>query len=547
MLLSDEDLARAIGTRRLIIEPHESPLIQPSSIDVRLDRHLLVWPHGGVIDPACDNPMLPVDMNDFGGTYPLAPAQMVLASTVEHVTLDATLAARVEGKALALDTPVPTPTGWTTMGNLVVGDMVLGADGRPARVVRTSPIFLGQECFKIRFDDRTEVVADADHRWLTWDRAARDAERRNGRARPAVRTTREISKTLTVASGERQHAVQVVRIEGADTALPIDPYVLGAWLGDGTSSSATLTVGEDDQPHFLREFANAGYPLTRRRTVRTLFSFGTKQRTRSAAGRYQDNGSTQCLLRSIGVLGAKHIPAEYLRAPYEARLALLQGLMDTDGSINRRGDQADISLTSQRLASDVAELIASLGIKVWRDERPAMLRGKQCGTAYRSRFRPTLPIFRMPRKTARITTGRAQESELRRRFIRSVEPTPSVPVRCIEVDAPDHLFLVTRAFIPTHNSSLGRLGLAAHVTAGFIDPGFTGHITLELVNHAPRPLLLHAGMRIGQMCVFQLSGPARWPYGTQGVGSRYQGQRGPTASRSHINFRTWPTTEGAAV
>ncbi|MER7166986.1 dCTP deaminase [Micromonospora sp. NPDC000207] len=90
-------------------------------------------------------------------------------------------------------------------------------------------------------------------------------------------------------------------------------------------------------------------------------------------------------------------------------------------------------------------------------------------------------------------------------------------------------------------SSLGRLGLATHITAGFIDPGFSGHITLELVNHAPRPILLHAGMRIGQLCLFQLTGPARWPYGSSGVGSHYQGQRGPTASRSHIGWRTWPT------
>lgn len=200
MLLSDVDLTRAVGARRLIIDPYEPALTQPSSIDVRLDRHLLVWPDGGVIDPAVDNPMIPVDIAGHGGTYTLGPGQMALASTVEHVTLAADLAARVEGR-----------------------------------------------------------------------------------------------------------------------------------------------------------------------------------------------------------------------------------------------------------------------------------------------------------------------------------------------------------------SSMGRLGLAAHVTAGFIDPGFSGHITLELVNHAPRPLVLHAGMRVGQLCVFQLSSPARWPYGATAVGSHYQGQRGPTGSRAHIGWRTWPTTpnhtttEGAAL
>jgi len=85
-------------------------------------------------------------------------------------------------------------------------------------------------------------------------------------------------------------------------------------------------------------------------------------------------------------------------------------------------------------------------------------------------------------------------------------------------------------------SSLGRLGLLTHSTAGFIDPGFTGHVTLELSNTATMPILLHPGMKIGQLCFFQLSSPAEAPYGSGAHGSRYQGQRGPTASRSHLGF-----------
>ncbi|WP_154796178.1 dCTP deaminase [Occultella kanbiaonis] len=85
-------------------------------------------------------------------------------------------------------------------------------------------------------------------------------------------------------------------------------------------------------------------------------------------------------------------------------------------------------------------------------------------------------------------------------------------------------------------SSLGRLGLLTHSTAGFIDPGFSGHVTLELSNVATLPILLWPGMKIGQMCYFRLSSPAEHPYGSGAQGSRYQGQRGPTASRSHLNF-----------
>jgi dCTP deaminase len=90
-------------------------------------------------------------------------------------------------------------------------------------------------------------------------------------------------------------------------------------------------------------------------------------------------------------------------------------------------------------------------------------------------------------------------------------------------------------------SSLGRLGLLTHSTAGFIDPGFSGHVTLELSNVANLPIKLWPGMKIGQLCIFRLSSPAEHPYGSAVYGSRYQGQRGPTPSRSSHNWRTWPT------
>ncbi|GAB3220702.1 dCTP deaminase [Glycomyces halotolerans] len=90
-------------------------------------------------------------------------------------------------------------------------------------------------------------------------------------------------------------------------------------------------------------------------------------------------------------------------------------------------------------------------------------------------------------------------------------------------------------------SSLGRLGLLTHSTAGFIDPGFSGHVTLELSNVANLPITLWPGMKIGQLCVFRLSSPAEHPYGTPVNASRYQNQRGPTPSKSWQKWRVWPT------
>lgn len=132
------------------------------------------------------------------------------------------------------------------------------------------------------------------------------------------------------------------------------------------------------------------------------------------------------------------------------------------------------------------------------------------------------------------------------------QPQPEI-TRLVEVPADGHLVLHPGEFVlgSTYEqvtlgddvaarlegkSSLGRLGLLTHSTAGFIDPGFSGHVTLELSNTATMPIMLMPGMKVGQFCFFQLSSPADNPYGQGAHGSRYQGQRGPTASRSDLNF-----------
>ena len=107
----------------------------------------------------------------------------------------------------------------------------------------------------------------------------------------------------------------------------------------------------------------------------------------------------------------------------------------------------------------------------------------------------------------------------------------------LKVSSASGLFLVTKSFISTHNSSLGRLGLLIHSTAGFIDPGWDGHVTLELSNVANLPVTIYPEMKIGQISFVQLTEPAETPYGSGEIGSKYQGQRGPTPSRYWQNFQ----------
>ena len=142
------------------------------------------------------------------------------------------------GKALALDTPIPTPKGWTTMGELSPGQEVFAGDGSTTRVTFTTPVMTDHECFRVRFSDGTEIVADADHQWVTttlWGRTERWS--------PAVVTTRDMRATLWARDGHAlNHAVQTCGpLEYPAQELPVAPYTLGAWLGDGSTDNATIT------------------------------------------------------------------------------------------------------------------------------------------------------------------------------------------------------------------------------------------------------------------------------------------------------------------
>src|SRR4029453_116981 len=162
------------------------------------------------------------------------------------------------GKALALDTPLPTPTGWTTMRDVAVGDQLLGADGRPTTVVAATDVLHGRPCYEVEFSDGTVVVADAQHQWLTETRASRKSawaaargynRARTQRVHPSVKTTEEVLATLRCNGTERRlnHAVMNTRpLDLPAQELPLAPYALGVWLGDGYAASARITTADPE-------------------------------------------------------------------------------------------------------------------------------------------------------------------------------------------------------------------------------------------------------------------------------------------------------------
>ncbi len=406
------------------------------------------------------------------------------------------------GKALALDTPLPTPDGWTTMGEVAVGDYLYDAQGRPTRVVAATDVMAERPCYEVHFSDGSVIVADAQHQWLVETRAARKskwaADHNYNRARhqnihASVVTTEQIAATVRIDSDQRaNHAVvNTGALQAAAKPLPVPAYTLGAWLGDGHSASARITCETPEIPMLME-----GEGIEVRHHGAMLYSLHTPGRTGS--------GSLQTKLRHLGVLGDKHIPLDYLRAPEADRRALLAGLMDTDGTVVKGVGSCQFAVTSERLADDVFELVVSLGYKCGRTSRRVAGRSEATSTCHILSFSTTEDVFRLERKHLLHKEERpATLARIGRRYITEVVPVDSVPVRCVQVDNHDHLYLAGRGMIPTHNSTLAldlcrAASIHNNMSSVFFSLEMTrSEITMRLLSAEAKVPLNH--IRNGQM------------------------------------------------
>src|SRR4051812_37333201 len=426
MILSDRTIRDELAAGRIVIEPLNEGAIQPSSVDLHIDRYFRVFRNHSmrVIDVKEDQEDL-TELVEIGEeeAFILHPGEFVLGSTSERVRLPDDLVARLEGKALAYNTPIPTPDGWKTMEDLQPGDRVFGPDGLPCNVIAATGIMLDRPCREVLFSDGSTLVADAEHQWVTVDKNGR----RYGRRRSSIRTTDDIAATLVVR-GERNHQVELCEpVQHPTKDLPIDPYVLGAWLGDGTSTQAVIISAD---PELIDEIRRRG--VTADRLPRPLqYRLGGADQVRDAAtGRYCGTDSLHTTLRELGLLGDKHIPRVYLEADVTQRTDLLKGLMDTDGYVDVYGRCEFVSV-KEHLAEGVHRLAASLGLRPVLHKKRAMLNGIDCGPAYQVKFTPDRPVFTLPRKLAR--QKRVDSRFHRFRAVAAVREIPSVPVKCIEV------------------------------------------------------------------------------------------------------------------
>lgn len=384
--------------------------------------------------------------------------------------------ARGGGKATTLNCLVATPNGWSEIGLLKEGDFVIAADGTPTQVIKVHEVIQDPDAYEVVFDTGERIKCNAEHLWVTSTKVERWAQRRlteefraarrakrpsrakenpvnpgsqanvtlqnqarqydyKQPSRGSVRSTEEIRLTLHHGK-EKNHSVDVAApLDLPERGLPIDPYLLGLWLGDGFSGTGALGMLEEDMDIVLK-----GFEI---KTKRTHTKY-TKPFSHATIVGFKE------ALKENGLLKNKHIPDVYLRSSIDQRLELLRGLMDTDGYCALDG-QCSICMSRRALVEQIYELVSSLGIKASLKEKQARCNGKPAGPTWTIFFMSSFPVFKLPRKLERQKTEGLTVRNTRR-FIVDVVKVPPEPMRCITVAHPSGTFLIGKSMIPTHNS-----------------------------------------------------------------------------------------------
>ena len=375
--------------------------------------------------------------------------------------------ARKCGKALSLDTEIPTPDGWKLMRDIHQGDYVFGQDGRPSRVVVESETF-NKPMYLVTFEDGAAIKASADHLWTVTTKNSKKGairHRGGGTSHTSYRdgglyelTTEDMANDFVHvrADGKGKEYKYRVPMSAAVSYsykdLPIDPYVFGAWLGDGTSSKPQITIGSEDESEMVQLLSLRGHVITKHECPSTIES---RALTYDIDHHIKDgkNGPFKQKLIDLNVLNNKHIPDMYMQSSVSQRWELLRGLMDTDGHCCKSG-QCEITQKSKTLATQVVELCSSLGIKASMHAKHAVCSGVPAGIVYRVTFftDKERSCFGLRRKHARLKDKLSPRMAYK--SIVNIEAIPSEPSKCIAIDNDSHLYLAGRQYTATHNTSL---------------------------------------------------------------------------------------------
>jgi replicative DNA helicase len=332
--------------------------------------------------------------------------------------------------ALDVHTEIPVPGGMTTLEHLEAGDSVFGSGGCPATIAEISEPLTDLPCFEVEFATGDRIVADEEQRWLT---ERRDVPR--SAAVPSRRATLEVAGSV-VELGPAALGVRVApAIQLPTKRVPVDPYVLGAWLAAGVENGPGLIGAGNDLVRKLRDLG-----------VRVFTSGLPDQHWIAVPVGARRGADLASRLRDLNVLGDKHLPMLYLRAGEDQRRALLAGLLDAGGTVSDGGEVL-FRAANHGLAAGVHQLIASLGYRPWL--RPGRGRGIDVG------FVTGEQVFGLGELHALQQGRRRLGADIRpRRLVVRVRRVAPRPLRRLRIASDDGLLLVGRSFIPVPGATL---------------------------------------------------------------------------------------------
>ncbi len=337
-------------------------------------------------------------------------------------------------KGLPLDTPIFTDSGWKTMGTLTLSDKVFDKDGNLVKIKHVSNI-KNKKCLKLKFDNNEEIISDFEHRWLVYTE-------KNKIKKEVVMTTQEIFDYYNNLDSRKNYNILKIDISkplnNSEINLPLDPYVLGIWLGDGHSVDNKITQANEN---VWDEIIKRGYEVGKDVSQNN----SGKATTRTIHG-------IRHILNNLNLLNNKHIPDIYLLSSFEQRLDLLRGLMDSDGYYNKTRKRFSVTTTRLHQVEFSTKIMSSLGLKTTTIPFNKKFNGKLI-KCYNIEFTTNEFNPFLCRNQDIKLNELGIKNKRTYKVIRTVEEVDSVPTKCIEVDSPTSTFLYGHTFSVTHNTN----------------------------------------------------------------------------------------------
>lgn len=351
------------------------------------------------------------------------------------------------GKQLTDITPVPTPKGWTTHGELQPGDEVFHPCGKSVKVLAVSEKTASD--VKVTFSDGSEFYCHEKHEWTLYNRMR--GEWQTIETGHFLRDTRFGEQKQIMSGGRATYQLPTVEaLQYSNTDYTMHPYTLGAWLGDGSVGKPCITGAASDSA-IIDRLVSVGYSVTtvcEHNTTKVLTTYF------SGTPKVEWPGRMTRELKALGIYNDKRIPASYQRLTLQLRLELLAGLVDTDGTVDKNS-RVSFTTVSNLLAEDVMELCTGLGFRPYTQEvQPKLstsgIQGRK--VCYVVGFQPTMdiPVALERKKITRFAKQRRIGLVSVERMHGSTEQG-----NCIEVDSPDGLYVVGKNLAATHNSEIG--------------------------------------------------------------------------------------------